>query len=291
MKKPTPNPEKTARIRQELSQAGVTPHGLNKAESKYLPNIIHDTEHIKGAVYGTQPGTFSAMLVATDRRVIFLDKKPLYCVSDELTYDVISGIKQESTALGANITLYTRVGDYSLHFVNPVCAGKFQKAVEKLQLEASRNSNGNDNISFSAPSEPLPEKARNFLREHELGVLSTINRTGEVTGAAVYYVMDENDNIYVLTKFGTAKVQNVLTHHQVALTIYDEAGMETTQIKGNCEIETNSVQRKMVYDRIMHLRSYKHGQDLPPVSKVDQPAYVVLKIHPISSKYLNFSKP
>lgn len=59
-----------------------------KSEGRYLPEIIHDDEHIKGAWYGRYENG-SAMLVATDHQVIFLDRMPLFTASDELT---ISGI-------------------------------------------------------------------------------------------------------------------------------------------------------------------------------------------------------
>ncbi len=65
----------TNRIKQELKDAGLTSYGLLNSESRYLPQLIHEDEHIGGVVYGKHKNGL-AMLVATDRRVIFLDKKP-----------------------------------------------------------------------------------------------------------------------------------------------------------------------------------------------------------------------
>lgn len=40
------------RINKELLEAGVTRYGMKKFAVHYLPNVIHENEHIKGIVYG-----------------------------------------------------------------------------------------------------------------------------------------------------------------------------------------------------------------------------------------------
>lgn len=69
------------RIVKELKEAGMTPWGFLKMETKRLPEIIHEDEKIGGVVYGRTTGDKigSAMLIATDKRVIFLDVKPFFC--------------------------------------------------------------------------------------------------------------------------------------------------------------------------------------------------------------------
>ena len=95
-----------------------------KSESRYLPHIIHDDEHIMGVVYGQYSGG-SAMLIATDHRVIFLDRKPLFTTMDELTYDVVSGIKLDRSGLFVSVVLHTKIANYTIRYANAKCANKF----------------------------------------------------------------------------------------------------------------------------------------------------------------------
>ncbi|NDD84356.1 hypothetical protein EBZ38_08815 [bacterium] len=58
----------------------------------------------------------------------------IFTKSDELTYDVISGISI-TTAIFSAVTLRTRLGDYTLRFANQKCAEIFSNYVEKRRIE------------------------------------------------------------------------------------------------------------------------------------------------------------
>ncbi len=122
------------RIALELRKLGVSEFAMYRMESRYLPTIIHDKEHLRGVVYGHCKVGF-AMLVATDRRVIFFDKKPLFVNKDELTYDVVSGVSFSAAGLGSTVTLHTRVNDYTLRTFNRKCASTFVAYIESRRLE------------------------------------------------------------------------------------------------------------------------------------------------------------
>ncbi len=128
----------------ELKAAGVTRYGMKKFAVKYLPKIIHEKEHVHGVIYGRYADNEGSLtlnegvLVATDKKIIFVDHKPGFTNTDEITYDVVSGIKK-TTALFSAVSLHTRLGDYSFRFINPKCANTFVAYVEKKRLEASNN--------------------------------------------------------------------------------------------------------------------------------------------------------
>lgn len=129
------------RIVSELRAAGVTGYGMKKFAIRYLPKVIHKDEHIKGVVYGRYkekdgPSLNEGALIATDLRVIFLDRKPGYTKNEEVTYDVVSGVKK-TTAIFTAVTLHTRLGDYSLRFVNAKCASIFVRYVEERRLQSA----------------------------------------------------------------------------------------------------------------------------------------------------------
>lgn len=127
--------EHQERVRSELIAAGVTPYGLRKMVSRYLPEIIGPNEHIKAVAYGIRKG-FSGMLVATDKRVIYTERKPFYKVLDEVPYEMVSGVRYNQRGQKAAVVLHTRVGDYDLGFVNRKVAEKFVKHIEAVRLNA-----------------------------------------------------------------------------------------------------------------------------------------------------------
>jgi hypothetical protein len=124
------------RIIHELIEAGVTTYGLMKSESRYLPRIINEIEHIKAVVYGLH-GSSLAMLIATDKRLIYLDKKPIVEMLDEISYEVVSGIEMDLFMFFATVTLHTAVGNYKFQYVNPRCAEKFVQHIEEQRMKHS----------------------------------------------------------------------------------------------------------------------------------------------------------
>jgi hypothetical protein len=136
--------KKKARIRQELIKAGMTPYGLKKFNSRYLPSLIKSGEHIHGVVYGRYaegPGLLSwadRMIVATDHRIISFNHKPSYTDDDEITYDVVNGVDSSTAGFFSAITLDTRIGKVTIRFVNRRCATIFMNYVEKRRLDFFR---------------------------------------------------------------------------------------------------------------------------------------------------------
>lgn len=125
---------KAKRIRRELIDAGATLYGLMKSESRHLPKILHDNEHIMGVIYG-QHSTSSAMLVATSERIIYLDTKPMAELFDEVSYEVVSGIEFDIHLFYATVVLHTPVKNYDFKWVNMRCAEKFARYIETQRLE------------------------------------------------------------------------------------------------------------------------------------------------------------
>lgn len=129
------------RIRDELLRAGVTAYGIIKFSSNYLPEIIHEDEHVIAAVYGRyREGrgllSFSeGMLVATSLRIVFLDHKPGFTTVDEIGYDLIAGIKHSHAGPFASVTVHTWIGDFTIRFAKPSCAERFVHYVETRRLE------------------------------------------------------------------------------------------------------------------------------------------------------------
>lgn len=140
-----PSRTHTERIKQELREVGITSFGMLRFSCRHLPEIIHEEEHIKAAVYGRyrEGGgllNFSeGMLVATSHRIIFLDHKPGYTTLDELGYDLVVGIRHSTAGPFSAVTVHTRIGDFTIRFGRRAQAERFVHYVETRRLEATTN--------------------------------------------------------------------------------------------------------------------------------------------------------
>lgn len=289
-----PTEEHVKRIKKELKDAGATAYGLAKFSSKYLPNVIHPEEHVKAVVYGRyrEDGGLlnfaEGMLVATERRVIFLDHKPGYTKTDEVSYDIVSGV-QESSAGFTAVTLHTKICDYTLRFVNDKCANNFVKYVERRRLEELQGLNSDaDSAGLQPLTTKLDERALNFLKEHDVAVLSTLDREGNISGAVVYYMVDEGNLIYILTKAGTQKAHNIFANQQVALTCYEAAKMQTVQLHGVAQIEADQSVKDRVFAALIKPRFSEAGAKMPPVTKLHEGSYMIIKIRPTWARFTDF---
>lgn len=128
-------------IKEQLVRLGLGRMARLSMESRYLPHIIQPDEKLEAVVYGRSPDGM-AMLVATDKRAIFLDKKPLFVNEDEVTYDVVSGVDHSHLGMGSTVILHTRVKDYRIQTMNHRCAQNFVKAIETRCINNRRIDKG-----------------------------------------------------------------------------------------------------------------------------------------------------
>jgi hypothetical protein len=101
-------------VHEQLKKIGFDAHGWNSSEVDELENILLPDEEIFECVNGLYEGGF-ALLVATDIRVILVDKKPLNFLSvEDLRFDMINEIDYSHRLMGANICITT--GSKTLNF-------------------------------------------------------------------------------------------------------------------------------------------------------------------------------
>jgi nitroimidazol reductase NimA-like FMN-containing flavoprotein (pyridoxamine 5'-phosphate oxidase superfamily) len=131
--------------------------------------------------------------------------------------------------------------------------------------------------------------ALEFLRQHDIAVLSTSNRAGQVHGAAVHYVVTTNGAVYILTKGGTQKAHNMLATHRAALTVYDDARLQTVQLQGRAEIESRQEVKDRVFEALARPRQYDGERHLPPVTELHEGAFTAFRIKPETVRFIDFS--
>lgn len=103
-------------IEQQLERIGVKINGWGRSEFAELPHIILPDEEIYECANGFYEGGF-ALLVATNFRVLLIDKKPMrYLTVEDLRFDMISEIDYSRRLLAAQISIST--GSKNLLFLS-----------------------------------------------------------------------------------------------------------------------------------------------------------------------------
>ncbi len=132
------------RVFAELTAIGMPKWGLWRLDVRHLPSLIHENEHIKAAVYGKGKNG-AGMLVATDRRVLYINKQPMFMKSDELTYDIIGGVSYADVGVQATVVLHSRVADFRLTTFNLRLAQGFRDHIEQRCLEHAESPESRQN--------------------------------------------------------------------------------------------------------------------------------------------------
>lgn len=93
-------------VSKQLKALGINFHFWGKAELRELTKILVENEVIKHCVKGRYEGGY-AVLVATDRRLLLIDKKPFFLTLEDVRYDMISEIDYNHRLLEATIRVRT----------------------------------------------------------------------------------------------------------------------------------------------------------------------------------------
>jgi hypothetical protein len=122
-------------LKDHLKLLGADWYDLLLPETHYLHKLVSPAERIVGVVYGRYKREHShlvgrGVLVATDQRVLLVDKKPMFLSCDEIIYRVISGVTYSKAGPAGTVTLHTRMGDIYLRTLNHKCARIFVQAIE-----------------------------------------------------------------------------------------------------------------------------------------------------------------
>lgn len=92
-------------IEEQLKRIHFNQHGWGRSEARELPHIILPDEEIYEVVNGIYEGGF-ALLVATDIRVLLIDKKPMnFLTVEDLRFDMINEIDYNHRMIGARISI------------------------------------------------------------------------------------------------------------------------------------------------------------------------------------------
>lgn len=303
-----------ARIKQELRTVGVTAYGLLKAESRQLHKVVKTDESIQGCVYGQYDGG-SAMLVATDKRLVFVDQKPLHSIVEESTYEKILDIGVDWQPLYARVVVAARPRTYTLRYVNTHCAKIFIRYLESRVLGVNGKSVSKEGVQLTprsadaerstvkpvamthgvgqttTPPVDLDADQLQFLLDHRRCVVSTCNNDAMPYGATMFYYPDPSypQIIRLLTKSNTTTANNISQNNKVALTITDDTALSTMNIAAVANQEQDTAKALKTIKATLESDPILLPGVLPPVAQLKDGTYMVYILTITSIKFAVYS--
>ena len=133
----------------------------------------------------------------------------------------------------------------------------------------------------------VKQKALEFLKEHTTMVVSTVSPSGEPQASTVYFMVDDDFNIYFLTSKGSRKCENLKSNGKIAFVVGTGPKVVTIQGGGNAE-SLDEKEAQVFYDFIE-----KIGFESPwqwPVTFLAKEGFCTFKIKPTWMVWLNLHK-
>ncbi len=122
-------------VRLQLRNLGASPAIMQKAEIRHLPDILMRDEVIKEFIAGTYAGGFG-MLLATDRRLLFVDKKFFDLLVDDIPYSMIAAVEFDVSMIWGRVTIFTRAKNFKFKRIRKQRTLQFARYVETRMYEA-----------------------------------------------------------------------------------------------------------------------------------------------------------
>lgn len=131
------------------------------------------------------------------------------------------------------------------------------------------------------------EEALAFLKQRTTGVLATVEG-GKPHASTVFYVCDDDFNIYFVTLFASRKFQAVRGNPVVAFTVSDRDVPQTVQIEGvAAELTHNDEKRAHMADLVKVLTA--NSRYYAPLTRLDPSEIVMLWIKPSWVRWGDFA--
>lgn len=249
----TRNTDHHERVVQELKQAGVRPIELHRHMFKLVPGAIRSDEHIEAVVYGLNEKHWHAVLIATDRRVVYIEADLMFSTADEFPYDIVHGVEQIHTPVRVGIKLKTKAGSYPLSYVNKDCAARFVACIEDRvehmddlasgfapPVDPTQETNKkthpyvDDSGQLDLPLAHIYDVQRVFLENHHMLTITNKSRKNILESQTLRYHMHHNA-LFAVAEQDIAQIYDLTK--PLAATITDEASGRSMQLEVILKIE------------------------------------------------------
>lgn len=136
------------KVQKQLQRIGDKGKLFNQSERRELTNILFENECIEHIVDGRYAGGFG-LLVATDRRIILIDKKPFFLTLEDLRYEMISDVMFNNRLLNSSMLIGTFNKSITFVAFNHLKLRAMTSFIQEKVMD-SRNDNQHDHIHQAA---------------------------------------------------------------------------------------------------------------------------------------------
>lgn len=120
-------------------------------------------------------------------------------------------------------------------------------------------------------------KIVNYIEQHPLATLSTVNDDGTPHGAVVYICALSDQTVCFITKNLTQKYINITERPTVSLTIGDDKDSSTLQLAGQASVVNNAELIDTIIKEITRVHA-RMAEWLPPIAKLRAGNYAVITV-------------
>jgi hypothetical protein len=118
-------------VKEQLNRLDTASAVLARKEIRELPNILWEGEAIRGAAQGVY-NSHIGILVATDRRLIFVDKGMISLKVEDFPYDKVSSIQYQTGWIFGDITIFASGNRAQIKQIPKDAARAFAETVRNM---------------------------------------------------------------------------------------------------------------------------------------------------------------
>lgn len=129
-----PSQARADEIKKQLRAVGASSYELQKPEIPELVKLLHHDETIQSFVLGFYDSGYG-MLVATSKRLLFVDKMFVGLKVEDLPYSTLNAIEHDLGWVFARVKVISRAGEFHFRWVKKSHATNFYHFVDKKILQ------------------------------------------------------------------------------------------------------------------------------------------------------------
>ena len=258
----TQNTADKDRIIGELANLGISPLEQHRKIYKILSNYIAPDENILGAVHGRSAQHWQSLLVATTKRVIYIEADLIFSTEDEVPYVSINGSEVINAPVFIGVILRAKGRTYKLSYANKTQAEQFVEAVkQRVHTAENPKPNNPQPIQNNEPQESikqqlaeqqdvkvislsqLSDEIRSYIETHNYILIIDTLRSGDFSTKLARYEVN-NSEIYLICHEPIAnKVINAV--------IPDRRNLVVLQIQALFEPQPNTETSDYIYRLVL----------------------------------------
>jgi len=135
------------------------------------------------------------------------------------------------------------------------------------------------------------QRIYDFLKDQHIGILSMVTPDNNPHGVVVYYTVDDNFVVHILTKTGTRKYDDLTHNGHVMLTVFEPHSQATVQLTGVALERAGADDINKVAGAIIGAALQTSDSALPPIVKLQAGVFTTFQIEPVQIRMAIYARP